>query len=202
MLTQLSTIKARLALLDTDTQFDALLTNAIKAVSQRFDKECNRTFARTENFAQEFSADMTELCAVCYPIESVSKFELKTDEASGWIEQTNVKYLIRRQCVISLSSVFCPLSSLPALARMTYTGGYVLPGDPVPQPLPNAPLPVRLPADLEQAAVEQVAFWFQNRDRLGLMRIWEYHGTYRQFADLDLLTSVKAVLFQYTRWES
>jgi hypothetical protein len=184
MLTQLSTVKARLALLDTDTQFDALLTNAIKAVSERFDKECNRTFARTENFAQEFSADATELCAVCYPIESVSKFEIKTDEASGWIEQTNVKYIIRRQCVISLSPVLCPtprifagLASLPALARLTYTGGYVLPGDPDPQPTPNGPPPVRLPADLEQAAVEQTAFWFQNRDRLGLMRIWEYHGT-------------------------
>ena len=58
-----------------------------------------------------------------------------------------------------------------------------------------------LPKDLEQAAVEQVAFWYQNRDRLGLLRIWEYHGTYRQFADLDLLQSVRAVLFQYTRFE-
>jgi hypothetical protein len=49
--------------------------------------------------------------------------------------------------------------------------------------------------------VEQVAFWFQNRDRAGLTRLWEYHGTYRQFADLDLLTSVRAVLFQHTRWD-
>jgi hypothetical protein len=205
MLTQLSTIKARLALLDTDTQYDILLTNAIKAVSERFDKECNRILARTENFAQEFSPDLTELCAVCYRIESVSKFELKTDEAAGWIEQAEVKYLIRRNCVISLSSLLCSaprtlsgLSSLPALGRVIYTGGYVLPSDPnYPQTTPDH----QLPAGLEQAAVEQTAFWFQNRDRLGLMRIWEYHGTYRQFADLDLLSNVKALLFQYTRWE-
>ncbi len=49
MLCQLSTVKARLALLDTDTTYDALLTSAIQAVSARFEKETNRTLARTEN---------------------------------------------------------------------------------------------------------------------------------------------------------
>ena len=45
MLTQLSTVESRLAL--TVTDYDAILTNAIKAVSDRFDKETNRTLART-----------------------------------------------------------------------------------------------------------------------------------------------------------
>jgi hypothetical protein len=49
MLTALTTIKSRLALLDSDTSYDALLTNAIKSLSARFDKETNRTLARTEN---------------------------------------------------------------------------------------------------------------------------------------------------------
>jgi len=43
MLTQLSTVKTRLAL--TVTDYDAILTNALKAVSDRFDKETNRTLA-------------------------------------------------------------------------------------------------------------------------------------------------------------
>ena len=192
MLTQLTTVKARLAILDTDLQYDALLTNAINAVSERFDKECNRNLARTENLAQEFSPDMTEICAVCYPIEAVSKFELKRNEAEGWVQQPGVEYLLRRACVISLAS---PLGTARQQARVTYNGGYVLPGG-----TPGAGQ-APLPADLEQAAVEQVAHWFQNRDRLGLLRLWEYHGTYRHIADLDLLQSVKAVLFQYTRWE-
>ena len=191
MLTQLSTLKSRLGLLEPDTQYDSLLTNAVKAVSERFDRECNRRLARTENFVQEFSPDITELCAVCYPIETVTKFELKANETDGWIEQTGVLYLVRRQCVISLTA---PLGTARQQARVTFTGGYLLPGDTAPQATP-------LPADLEQAAVEQVAYWFQNRDRLGLLRIWEYNGTYRHFADLDLLRSVKAVLFPYTRWE-
>ena len=52
MLTQLSTVKARLAL--TVTDYDGILTNAIKAVSDRFDKETNRTLARTENAASHY----------------------------------------------------------------------------------------------------------------------------------------------------
>jgi hypothetical protein len=43
MLAQLTTVKSRLEILDTDTTYDDLLTNAIKAVSARFDGECNRT---------------------------------------------------------------------------------------------------------------------------------------------------------------
>src|SRR5437867_2872685 len=125
MLTQLSTIKSRLAI--TVTDYDALLTNTIKAVSARFDNECNRAFARTVNAAHEFSAEEIELRPPCYPIESVTKFELKSNESDGWTEQTGVEHLIRRQCVISL---LFPLSSLlaPGLGRVTYTGGYVLPG--------------------------------------------------------------------------
>src|SRR3989442_2714837 len=37
MLTQLSTVKARLGIGDFDLQYDAILTNAIKAITARFD---------------------------------------------------------------------------------------------------------------------------------------------------------------------
>jgi hypothetical protein len=53
---------------------------------------------------------------------------------------------------------------------------------------------------LENAAVEQVASWFQNRDKLGLTRIWFHQGTYEQFSQLDLLLPVQAVLKRYERW--
>ena len=198
MLTQLTTVKARLALAVSD--YDELLTNTIKAVSVRFDRECNRTFARTVNATYEFDAGELELRPECYPIESVSKFELKANEADGWIEQTGVEFLFRRQCVISLrhslSSLPSTLSPLPTscLGRVTYTGGYVLPGT-----MPGAGQ-TPLPDDLEQAAVEQVAYWYRNRDKLGLVRIWPHDGTYEGFAQLDLLREVKAVLKKHERW--
>src|SRR5258708_10051902 len=59
MLTQLSTVKSRLAL--TVTDYDDLLTNAINAVSARFDKETNRTLSRTTTATHEFDATDTEI---------------------------------------------------------------------------------------------------------------------------------------------
>src|SRR5438094_8273718 len=116
MLTQLNTVKSRLALVVTD--YDDLLTSAIKAVSNRFDKECNRNLARTTAATHEFDANDTEILPPRYPVEAVTKFELKANETDGWVEQTGVQYLIRRHRVISLHS---PLSSLrsASIGRMT-----------------------------------------------------------------------------------
>ena len=195
MLTQLSTVKSRLAL--TITDYDDLLTNAIKAVSVRFDKETNRTLSRTTTATHEFDSTDTEILPPCFPIEAVTKFELKSNETDGWTEQTGVQYLIRRKCVISL---FAPLNSQPstlnspALARVTLTGGYVLPGD------TPAAGQTPLSDDLEQAAVEQVAYWFRNRDTTGLIRSWPHGGTYEAFLQSDLLLEVRSVLKKYERW--
>ena len=198
MLTQLATVKARLEILATDVSHDDLLTRAIEAVSARFDRECNRTLARTVDAKQEFGPGDTEVIVRCYPVEAVTKFELKASEVEGWSEQVDVKYVVRVGCVISLGT---PLSFVPQvswagpqLARVTYTGGYVLPG--------TAPGvgQVELPADLETAAVEQVAVWFQQRDKLGLIRHWPSGGTYMVFSQLPLLPQVSAMIRPYRRW--
>src|SRR5256886_14293264 len=192
MLTQLSTVKPRLALSVTD--YDDLLTSAIKALSDRFDNECNRNLARTSAATHEFDASDTEILPPCYPLETVTKFELKTNETDGWSEQTGVQYLIRRQCVISLSSPLSTINSQLSTCRLTYTGGYVLPGD-TPDVGQTA-----LPDDLEQAAVEQVAYWFRNRDKTGLIRSWPSGGTFESFLQSDLLLGVRAILKKYERF--
>ncbi len=196
MLTQLSTVKARLGIDEFDLSSDAILTNAINAISVRFDKETNRTLARTVATTQEFSADDTEICLESYPVESVTKFELKQNETEGWIEQTDVEHLIRRACVLSLA---LPLDTrrstlVTSQARVTYTGGYVLPGTTV------SAGQTPLPSDLEQAAVEQVAAWYQSRDKLGLDTIWPHAGTYEKFQQLSLLLPVQSVLSRYQRF--
>src|SRR5207244_851250 len=89
MLTQLSTVKSRLAIDEFNVQYDTLLTNALTAISTRFDHECNRTLARTVGALHEFSADDLEILPPLYPIESVTKFELKETETNGWTEQTD-----------------------------------------------------------------------------------------------------------------
>ena len=196
MLTLLSTVKTRLGIDEFDLSSDAILTSAINAISVRFDKETNRTLARTTTATQEFSADDTEICLESYPVESVTKFELKPNETEGWIEQIGVEYLIRRACILSLASALDsrPSTLGPAQARVTYTGGYVLPGTTV------SAGQTPLPSDLEQAAVEQVAFWYQSRDKLGLDTIWPHAGTYEKFQQIPLLLPVQAVLKRYERW--
>ena len=192
MITQLSTVKARLGIDDVELKYDALLTNAIEAVGARFDKECNRTLARTVNATEEFSGCGCEIVPVCYPVESVSKFELKTSETGGWVEQPGVEFLNRRGCVVSLEA---PLSGLAlSTGRITYTGGYVLPGTTA------GAGQTALPEDLEQAAVEQVAAWFLTRDKVGLVRHWPKGGVYEEFAQTDLLITVRAVVERYRRW--
>jgi hypothetical protein len=189
MITQLTTVKDRLAI--TVSTYDTLLTSAIKAVSDRFDQLTNRTLSRTVDNTQEFFGNDTEIIVTCYPLESVSKFELKSNETEGWVEQTGVDYLIRNACVISLAT---RLGTEHQQARITYTGGYVLPGA-----TPGAGQ-TALPNDLEQAAVEQVAYWYRNKDTLGLIRNWPSGGTYQVFRNAELLPSVEATLKSYEKW--
>jgi hypothetical protein len=161
-------------------------------VSARFNRETGRILQRTVGATHEFPANELEILPPCYPVEAVSKFEVKESEAAGWVEQTGVEHLVRGGCVISLTAQLSPLGS--QVARVTYTGGYVLPG--------TAPGPgqTALPADLENAATEQVAVWSYNRDKFGLIRHWPSGGTYVVLSQMPLLMWVAATLRRYQRW--
>jgi hypothetical protein len=190
MLLQLTTLKNRLGIPEADIQYDALLTNAIKAVSAYFDRHTRRTLAHTVDAQEEFPADDTEIRVACYPIETISRFEIKSDETTGWEEVAEAKLLVRRQCVLSLES---PLGGPHQQGRVTYTGGYVLPGE---TPQPGQSL---LPDDIHHAACEQAASWFLHRDKVGLVRSWPSGGTYQQFTELPLLPFVREVLQRHER---
>src|SRR2546425_297879 len=126
MLTQLSTVKSRLRLNSFDLDDDTLLTNYIKHASGRFALECNRIFDRAADATFEFHAHERVITPDRYPIESVASFDLKSSEAEGWIAHSNITYLISPQkSVIELAA---PLGGSCQIARVTFTGGYVLPG--------------------------------------------------------------------------
>src|SRR5437899_9484290 len=126
MLTSIQTLKIRLGIEIFETSDDLLLTMLLKHVSARFAAECNRTFERAADVTFEFRASETMVTPDRPPIESVSAFHLKRTQAEGWVAQTDVEYLLSPQrCVIELAS---PLGLECELGRVTYTGGYVLPG--------------------------------------------------------------------------
>jgi hypothetical protein len=190
MLTQLNTLKARLGIDLFDTQDDVLLTNFILLCTGRFEQECNRKFERAANDTYEFSASKMEIIPPRYPIESVASFHLKSRESDGWILQSAVDYLLRLGHVISLD---VGLGSENEQARVTYTGGYVLPGTD-----PEAGQ-TALPAEIEQACLEQCVHWYQNRTRLGISSISDASGSIAT-AKLDLLPIVSPVLGRHERW--
>src|SRR5438105_419612 len=194
MLAQLSTIKKRLSIDLFDTTDDVLITNILKMVSARFAAECNRTFDYGAGLTCEFRADQLCILVSRPPIELVSQFELKTNESEGWILQSGIDYLLSpKKSFVELSF---PIGSQRQLARITYTGGYVLPGG---IPAGNQ---IPLPDDIEQACVEQVSFWYQRRAQLGLLSITSGDATVQHFKSVDLLPQVEAVLKHYERWEN
>jgi len=189
LLAQLSTIKTRLGI--TDTIDDTLLTSLIEFASARFERETNRSLERATSATEEFSADQTEILVARFPLENVSSFHLKENETDGWVLQSNIDYLIRRACVISLSA---PIGTKYEQARVTFTGGFVLPGT-----TPGAGQ-AALPDDLEHACVEQVAYWYQNRHRLGLLSMPAEGRTFFNIAQIDLLPQVASILKRYERF--
>jgi hypothetical protein len=189
-LTQLSTLKARLKL--EDTVDDAFLTRLIAAGSSLFAAYCNREFARAVGVTQEFAGDEQELNLERPPIESVSAFEIMASETDGWEAQTGVDYqLSPKRTHITLAN---RLASSGYKLRVTYTGGFVLPGG-TPTGIQRA-----LPAEIENACVEQIVYWFQRKDELGLVSVSAEGGSIQQFTTANLLPMVKLALQPFVRW--
>lgn len=190
MITLLSTVRNRLGLTETETQHDQLLTRAIEATGAAFERRCRRALFRTAGALYEFPADQTELRVACYPVESVLCFEVKDNEIEGWVLRDAPTYVVREECVISLRTAL----GLPtAQGRVTYVGGYVMPGQAV------GAGQHAFPPDLEHAAIEQIAAWFYHRDKVGLLRSWPSGGTFQHFSELPLLPQVEALLSRYER---
>jgi len=192
MLTQLATLKVRLGLELFDTTEDVGLMNLLRHVSARFAAECNRIFDYAAGLTCEFRADQINIIVDHPPVELVSQFELKSSESVGWVLQSGVEYLLSpEKCVVELWE---PLGSVRQLGRLTYTGGYVLPGA---TPTGNQ---IALPDDIEQACIEQVAYWYSRRTQLGLLSVSSEAGIVQQFQSTDLLPQVRATLKRCERW--
>jgi hypothetical protein len=192
MLTQLATVKTRLRLNSFDVDDDALITGLIRHASGRFALECNRTFDRGVDVTFEFRADQIDILPERYPVESVASFDLKSNETDGWIAQPNIVYLFSpERCVVELATT---LGNSRQKGRITYTGGYVLPGA-----TPDAGQ-TALPDELEQACIDQVVYWHQNRNRLGILSTAGEGGSIQNMKTLDLLPHVAAVLRKYERF--
>ena len=188
MITTLAKVKERLAL--STNEHDALLTQLILACGSAFARETGRVLERTAVFQQEFSAGTVEVALECYPLEEISAWEMKRSELEGWFAIAPPAHVVRRGCVVSLES---PLGIASELVRITYAAGYVMP------PAVPGTGQTGFPSALEAAAVEQIAFWFQNREHVGMFRIEATGGEYMEVADRLWVPWVRRTLGGFKR---
>ncbi len=200
MITTLSTLKARLKIDEFDTTEDTLLTFLIQHCGERFDQECNRKFERSEGAYFEFQADRDSFTPLRFPIESITAWHLKSDETEGFVEQATPTYVISSpgevKCIVSITY---PLGTADEIARITYTGGYVMPGGTA------SGAQTALPPAIEDAALQQLSVWYREKDRLGLASVNSQGGSVAQnpmsvVRPLDLLPQVQNLLRRFERW--
>jgi hypothetical protein len=200
MLTTIQCLKERLGIATEDVRDDAILNGMLAMVSARFENQCNRKFGYAQNTTEEFQGADSELRVSRYPIDESQPitFQFMERAADGWQTATapSVDYLVRGGCIISLLT---SIASQRGRVRVTFSGGYVLPDGSTPA-LPAGSTAGPLPDDLEQAAIEQIVWLYQNKDRTGLVSIAAEGGRIQQFTGLDLLPTVTATLAKYERW--
>jgi len=77
-------LKTRLALEEFNVEFDSLLTNALDAISARFDHECNRTFTRAETSRTNSPVTTSKSCPNVTPLKpSQNSNSKKTKPTAG-----------------------------------------------------------------------------------------------------------------------
>lgn len=190
MLTTIEHLRARCGLDAFDTSQDTLLTALAGLVGARFERDCNRFFDRVAAAADEFSGDEVCLAVMRTPIESVASFHLKTNETDGWELQDGVDYLLIGANLVELPA---PLGTRAQRLKVTYAGGYVLPG------ATAGAGQTALPQEIEDAVLQQCAYMFQQRDKLGLITQWDAGSSYRQWAKAEILPEVAVVITKYRR---
>ena len=104
------------------TAYDDAVAALGVAVAGYFEAACDRKFARAVNDTYECDAAKRFAVVPRYPLEAVTKIELRKTITEGWVEQTVVPVNF------SKDSGVVTFSLLPAVmgdvVRITYTGGF------------------------------------------------------------------------------
>jgi len=185
-------LKNWLEIADTDTQFDALLTGLLMGVSSRFENDCHRGLTRQEAIVEILDGGRPSICLFRYPIESVTEvvqsrtqdwdngdvmtepLSYTTDKKSGILHRYPLRWLPWKQSI-----------------RVTYTGGFVLPGDTVGEGQ------IALPEDIQFAVLEQCRYLWLRRKELGMESVGMGSGTWTLANKDPWLPSVASVIRRY-----
>lgn len=172
-----------------DTKDDEFLARAIAWAGGYFADFCNRDFERFAGALQQFDADGTTILLRRYPVEEVTSFQLQVRNA--WTDLDDVEWVV--DPISGVLRLDGAIGNENQIARVLYTGGYVLPGNEVGEGQ------TALPAHLEAACIEQVAAWYQAKDRLGVTSMSAGGGSITNYSKLTLLPMVEETLQGFKR---
>jgi hypothetical protein len=194
MLCTLDDIKTRLGI---GSEFDAMLTRLIDSFSAIAKTYTGRTLIAPEADATEYYTGLGQFLQVmAYPIIAVTSIKEAADydytNAEALTANTDYR-LVNAGLKGVLYRTWGNWLDLPDAVQLIYRGGYCAAG------VTPATGEHELPADLREAAIEQVSFIFKRRDDIGLSSNSFQGGSINVFASMDLLPMVKQILENYRR---
>ena len=191
----LADVKDRLGV--TTTDYDVLINRLIVGTESVFDAYIHRPLIVN-------AADVTEYFTVLgpflqlnrYPVVSITSLkqalDYDFDNADALTADTDYRLLNAGKTGI-LKRVYSNWFSTDDSIQVIYRGGYTAAGQ-TPGDGETA-----LPADIREAAIEQVSFIYKRRDDIGLAGVSAEGGSLSKFAPMDLLPMVKKILDRYKK---
>jgi len=187
-----------------DTQYDSVLQTIASGIAERFNKYCNRKFARVAGEQVTFDAQRTFYLTPRFPFETLTKLELHATTTDVWDDITTA--IVQSDPAIGWIYFGCFLGDPICLVRLTYTGGFFYetkePTDEgYPTAVPAGSTPV--PPDLKGAWLMQCLHEFQCKDRLlptGLADAVKSRTDLR-FEQMQLLPEVQNAISQFRRYQ-
>ncbi len=204
----LASLKAWLlpAGLITGSDYDQQIAAIGLGVVGRFERHCNRKFARVEDFVEIFPADRTKHVVQRYPIEAISKIEVQQVKQDGFAELPDL--IINQQNDAGLIYFYGQQGWQRGLVRITYTGGFFWEtldsdDDGFPTELPDGATAIE--AELLLAWQLQCEHVWTQRDKLGLAIGTDPHASHTRvvpsLALIDLLPDVEKLLNGFIRYQ-
>lgn len=138
--------------LRSQTRFDAALADLGRGVAAQFEGYCNRRLGRLVGDTFECPADREFVILPRYPVEELTRVELRESLRTGWVDQGAVEAVVaqlsERAGIVQLAE---PLTAPGAQLRFTYSAGYWYPTSGIP---PIKAGTIQLATGSEAAAVD------------------------------------------------
>jgi len=180
------------------TDFDTALSIIGSGVAASFDKYCNRIFKRGSGVTETIGANRDFYYVKRFPIESVTAFEILSDDTDGWQSLTVADAI--NNTINETGRLYFGFEhgTWYEQLRITYTGGYWYDEtEDASDSLPSGA--TQVPDDLKMAWYVQSQHLFNSRDNLGI-RIAKDAEPNTALSSYDLVPEVKAILDDYIRY--